>query len=98
MVPTGGLNGARPPAPSGRRPPGCRMRPSDTFCLEELCPRVLDGRNHECPVEKVVVLLTRRFRDQQATVAGRAVQEAALVLALGIVLGAHRVVGTQPPE
>ena len=49
-------------------------------------------------IEEVVVLLTGRFGDQQAAVAGRAVEEPAFVLVLGGMLGTDRVVGAESTQ
>lgn len=65
--------------------------------MEELRPHVFDRWYDQGAIEEIVVLLTRRFCNQQATVAGRAVQEAALMRIRWIVLRTDRIVGAKTP-
>src|SRR5919201_5143262 len=83
---------------AGRRRSGRPGRPSDHLAAEEVGAQVLDGRDHQGPVQEVVVLLARGFGDQQAAVAGRTVQEATLVRVLRVVLGANWVVRAQAAQ
>jgi hypothetical protein len=53
---------------------------------------ILHGRQNQSAVEKIILLLATVFRNENASVAGRAVQEAAFMAAGRIVLGADRVI------
>ena len=64
---------------------------SSAFFAEELRADSLDSGYNQSPVQKFVAPLARGFRDQQASVTRRPVQETLLALILGSMLRADRI-------
>src|SRR5439155_10277311 len=75
-----------------------RVRMGGTAQGEECDSGAAQRGHNEGSVEEVVVLLARGFRDKEATVTGRALEEPALVGVLWRVLCTHRIVGAESPE
>ena len=63
--------------------------------FEKLDPKIVDGRHHECAVQKLVVVLARRFRNQETTVAGCPMQKSPFMKVCRFVLCANGVVRAQ---
>src|SRR2546426_10414179 len=64
---------------------------------EELSAQVVHSGHNQRPVQEIVVLLTRRLGDKQATVASSAKQKATFVCVLRLCVGAERVIRTDCP-
>ena len=67
-------------------------------CLKKLNAEIIDGTNDESTVEEIVLLLTRRFSDQEAAVARGPMQETPFVSILRLMLAHNGIVGTEFPE
>src|SRR5947209_4453085 len=68
------------------------------YLLKELATAALDRGHHQRPVEKIILLFTTGLCNQQASMAGRAMQVSVFVRIIGLVLRAYRIVGAQQAE
>ena len=69
--------------------------PSGSFFAEELGSVRIHRKHHQGAIQKIVVLLVRRFRDQQAPVTGCPVQVSLFMGILRFVLGANGIIRTE---
>jgi hypothetical protein len=78
--------------------PRCHHACVSGWIREELGTQASNRGDHEATVEEVIEQLATGFADEKATVTGRALEIATFVDVIGQMLGADRVVRTEPAD